>query len=237
MVEFQKKVANALLAVRDSLEGLRFESGGRVCLDTSPLTAAASDARSGDAPWGYELNELRFAFPKKPSGLKPTKLTELTLELNLKLESRTTSVSLSELVELTINIVLTGKAPNRVNCAAWHIELHDGSPSDYAHPFFHLQYGGNRFEAVTEDLGQTIATDAPRLTMPPMDAVLAIDFVLSNFYGPEWQICRDRHSYKEAVIQSQEWLWRPWFNVLADSCENTSSRGMAEAIFPQLLFG
>jgi hypothetical protein len=235
---FQREVAGSLWKMRDVLRTLRFEETGRaVCRDIAPLNRAASDAQSTATPWGYQLDELSFELPPKPSGIKPVGLKGLEIVLSVAVRSRAARYSLAELIELTINIVLIGEKTNQMSCAAWHIELHDGSKSDYAHPFFHLQHGGTRFDAIATEFGQTIITDAPRITMPPMDAVLAIDFVLSHFFGPVWQDCRLVPGYRAAVAQSQGWLWKPWFSVLAESCdpENAAARGTAVSIFPQLL--
>lgn len=69
-------------------------------------------------------------------------------------------------------------------------------------------------------LGDTLLLDPPRLMHPPMDGILAIDFVLANYAGKIWKSLRDDEQYKRLVVPQFEKIWKPYFGSVTDSWIN-----------------
>lgn len=99
--------------------------------------------------------------------------------------------------------------------ASWHFDYDTTSSSEYIHPFFHLTYGGNLMDDI--DLGKTVLFPAPRIAYLPMDFVLGIDFILSNFMNIDrYNNILAKKEYKAAVKNSQERLWKPYIQTIAN---------------------
>lgn len=106
---------------------------------------------------------------------------------------------------------------------AWHLDKHirsedgeDGAGTGFIHPEYHFNMGGF---AITKEanmnFGSILLMDTPRLMHPPLDSILAVDFVLNNFYGCKAQNLLKSRSYQEIVKRSKLRLWRPYFIALA----------------------
>lgn len=107
--------------------------------------------------------------------------------------------------------------------ATWHFDRHEESCVPTAnlannrqpeiHPRYHWQHGGSKSKG--EDFGQYFRAGAPRLPHPPMDVVLAADFVLSNFAGKLWLDLRRDVDYQCAVACAHRLLWKPYVDALS----------------------
>jgi hypothetical protein len=107
----------------------------------------------------------------------------------------------------------------------WHFDTHRDVPDkpipNEAHPLFHLNFGGNAMKArrTTESdcWGKCLELKAPRLVHPPMDLVLALDFILSNAAGTRWRkTYLEDKSYRMTVRNAQRRFWRPYQTSLAE---------------------
>jgi hypothetical protein len=96
----------------------------------------------------------------------------------------------------------------------------DGTP-EFWHPLYHFQYGGKELmEDKDFDPGKVLFMGAPRIMHPPMDIVLAIDFVLGNFYSKEKlglvKLYQDTE-YIEVVERAKKRFWRPYYFGLSSN--------------------
>lgn len=107
---------------------------------------------------------------------------------------------------------------------AWHFEKHpdrkaDNTPEDtpeFHHPLYHLHFGGYEVTDEEEEFeyGNILIIEAPRIMHPPMDIVLAIDFVLNNFYS--YHSCQPfidlttEPDYIRIVNNARERFWKPF---------------------------
>ena len=109
---------------------------------------------------------------------------------------------------------------------AWHLDIHpDGQESDFAHPRFHWQYGGKYvWDNTKEWFGNHLLLIPPRLAHPPLDAILAIDFVLSNYYAPAWKDLRNDPSYSRTVATAQRLYWEPYYRAVASGDWSANNR-------------
>ena len=118
----------------------------------------------------------------------------------------------------------------------WRVDTHYfQGESREPHPLFHFQRGGHAqdiFAALPGFLpGECLAdatfppetklrslmqTQTPRLALPPMDPVCAIDFVVGQHDGRIRSALWGMPEYAGAVRRAQERLWEPYFELLRD---------------------
>ncbi|WP_157043691.1 hypothetical protein [Nitrobacter hamburgensis] len=130
-----------------------------------------------------------------------------------------------QFAELEINVEKYANTANGVELkAAWHFDRHiiDKAKStphvtDDIHPLYHFQYGGSRMSQLGSQLGATLLLDPPRLMHPPMDGLLAIDFVLANYAGMSWKLLRQDPRYERLITPQFESIWKPYFDSIAGS--------------------
>ena len=101
----------------------------------------------------------------------------------------------------------------QIHETALHIDIDYGINADIYHPLCHLTYGGKNIE--NKNLGDTLFLPSPRIPIPPMDIILGIDFILSNFlekssYDKVWS----NSYYNSAVKASQNKYWQPYFDTI-----------------------
>jgi len=110
----------------------------------------------------------------------------------------------------------------------WHFDRHitsgtqttDDQPLEI-HPLFHFHFGGdglaNGRANNSAEWGSLLELYAPRIAHPPLDLVLLIDFILSNFAGRTWKNLVDNHQeYQEIVEAAQRRFWCPYKRTLND---------------------
>lgn len=106
----------------------------------------------------------------------------------------------------------------------WHLDTHiedPAKPAEEPHPMFHFHFGGKQMAqrrlSKAGCWGQMLELKVPRIAHPPMDLVLATDFILSNASGAKWK--KELYNAKEysgAVCRSQQRFWKPYKEILAD---------------------
>ena len=120
-------------------------------------------------------------------------------------------------IQLKLRATATARTSTRELVSAWHFDRHNypGTQSNACHPTYHWQFGGWGLKNLSEDIRGVLVTDSPRLFAPPMDLVLAIDFLISHYNGPEWNRIRmSEPRYIDAVKNSQERIWKPYFSAI-----------------------
>jgi hypothetical protein len=86
-----------------------------------------------------------------------------------------------------------------------------------------------------ENLGNVLLLDPPRLLHPPLDAILAVDFVLSNFMGAKWKQLRADEHYETMITHAQELFWKPYVKSLfAAGWGSAKERKERKLFFKQL---
>jgi hypothetical protein len=106
----------------------------------------------------------------------------------------------------------------------WHLDTHiedPAKPAEDPHPMFHFHFGGRQMAqrrlVKAGCWGRMLELKGPRIAHPPMDLVLATDFILSNTSGARWK--KEFYNAKEysgAVCRSQQRFWKPYKEMLAD---------------------
>lgn len=213
----RKKTATALRSLADIL--IRNE----VCADIGPLHAAAAQcADHSDKTWGYDINNLVFQ-SALPKDTMPNDAKNFRIVLSSSFLGHFDREADDRFSKLEINIEKYAQASGGKELkAAWHLDRHlidTGADSPHItediHPLYHFQFGGARLREIAEDLGRVLMVEAPRIMHPPMDGILAIDFVLANYLGGAWKSLRNDDRYSNLVTGQHKHLWKPYFDSLA----------------------
>jgi hypothetical protein len=240
-----KKVINSDKFRRDRAAELRqlasvLEDEG-VCLDVSPINAAMgscyTDKPNGDSSWGYDIAKQLFRIENQRHTI-PDTLFDISLELSLSVKGLCHSDGdlSNTLSDLAVDFVIRGRDARKQQCVnSWHLDKHIPGEEDpqYAHPEFHFQHGGKLMRG---DYGSAIIFESPRIAHPPMDGILAVDFVISNFLGVYRGRLKDNNEYQNLVRSAQARLWRPYALTAASHWVKEINTGwVAPVIWPQLV--
>lgn len=183
-------------------------------------------------------------FPKKISHKRSASNLELFLDMNLKGNEEGYSNGVDPFEEFSLNVVVKGKNKNNSSSKllyAIHFDKHNVSQGgNQAHPVYHFQFGGNRliedenYKSVNLDFGQVLFLDAPRVMHHPMELILVLDFILSNFFPDIWNKIKNIRTYKKILTKYQKDFILPYFKSVVSHLENTTSNWNAKDIYPQL---
>ncbi len=70
----------------------------------------------------------------------------------------------------------------------------------------------------------------------PMELILSIDFILSNFFPTIWNKIKYNRQYKKILQKYQKYFVKPYFQSVANSFDKTLSQNWnAQEIYPQLI--
>jgi hypothetical protein len=233
--EFRNTVAKEL----DQLGALLVSE--QICVDASPLHGASSKCQSysGDQ-WGYDFAGLTLQVGDSVKCV-PTHITKFTCRLDVLVMGSVKKLppQADPLEQLQVQIELRAdnkKNPSSPFLQAWHFDRHPGpcAAPKTAHPRYHLSVGGNRIKAYLSQLGKphfdgVLLLDSPRLSHPPLDGILAIDFVLSHFSGSDWRRLSQLPAYQRIVSNSVARLWQPYAHAL---CVHWSTDHAAKKVWP-----
>jgi hypothetical protein len=175
----------------------------------------------------YECGSLKFSVAGTNAGTIPQKVSLIDIIFNISLNGffhNDTQRLSNPLLNLSFDIEIEGfrESDNRIDnfYAAWHLDKNIKSPYySYIHPEYHLTFGGNKLEEKgVENFGASLILPSPRISYPPMDVILGIDFILQNFF-PFDQIINllNDSKYKEIVSNAQLWLWKPYYLSLSSA--------------------
>ena len=197
----------------------------KIVRDVSPLYKAAEMCRN-NAPakgiWGYDVEPLIFrdlgeikVFQNKFDTSNAT----ITFSMTVKGKCEP-SEDEDPLTTLGMQIIMSGEYEDDTDLkpafSAWHLDRHNSeSESAFLHPLYHLSFGGMHLESQLDKKNTpVILADTPRIVHLPMDAILGIDFVLTNFWQTSALGFRNEGAYVNLLAESQRNLWKPYFHTL-----------------------
>jgi len=210
--------------------------------DPYPLFEAATECRDGAASadcWGYTVANLVLRGTHKMRGFRPKEATDIHHLLDVELVGVCQEQAYvgDPFERLSVSILARAKVDQRNLLCAWHLDRHltnvaseatcdpdldaTDDPLDACeiHPLYHFHFGGHRLtgpiDAQSADPGDVLLLEPPRLAHPPMDAVLAVDFVLSNFYPVNRRELLADNTYVNLVRNAQERYWKPYAQICA----------------------
>lgn len=192
-------------------------------------------------PLRYSLRGLEFV-NVTPQYIRGNEwLDKFTLKLDVDVTVKKEEFNFENVKELTINIHYDAQHCQGYPCkGAWHLDLHIPSSkvkskkkkveetetfdaTRHMHPDFHFHHGGKKLDSL-ESYGNIILLDTPRVMHHPLDILLAIDFVVSNFvFSEAWNDLRNEIRYKKIIEQAQEWWWKPYYEALGNFWESKTN--------------
>jgi hypothetical protein len=173
--------------------------------------------------WGYKVDKIIF----KDLYLNNSGKTEnTTLDLTIKISGSCDAKNPIDdfLNDYCLEFLIRQRSKEQELRNAYRFECHIYSAGDntpeFNHPSYHLQYGGEKLTGDEEfNTGDVLFCDAPRVMHPPMDIILAIDFVLANYYSfhicEEYRRLIEDEDYQKIIKNAQNRFWKPYFLGLA----------------------
>ena len=213
---FKRELASELRGLADILLNTR------LLRDSSPLRGAAEmcTANLQNTDWEYQCLGLNFIVNNSYLDIYkrtiPSNLREVIIELSVAAKGFCIELddNSDPFTSLRVDCRMEGRQRNGVAYfCAWHLDRNLGTTVDeskhFVHPCYHFQFGGNQ---LPQELGygRLLLVEPPRIAHPPLDAILAVDFVLSNFFPNIWQELRLDDRYPRIVQQAQRRFWLPY---------------------------
>ena len=232
----REKILRQLAKSLIDLSGVLSRYAGDVISNADIIKSAANDVSRGGDTWRYEVVGLSIKCQVPQNTIPAHCPGPLSVELSVDIKGGyDPGTGHDNILGLTLNIV--ARSADHKLISAWHFDRHIGEAhSDDAHPLFHFQHGGHVMKEHEGDLGRMLLLPAPRIAFPPIDAVLSIDFALSNYAGAVWKQLRDIPEYRNLVVESQERYWAPYVAKLAEWWQpGPKDRAKIAALWPQLL--
>lgn len=260
IMKSRKKLATDLRKLQDILysyfptaEISSFESAMTELRNNERVPQIPNAAGDNDY-WGYSLNQLIFNFKSTPRNTIPEGCSDLKLILDIKAGGNCKDLySLRDTFKwLEFNIVIEGTTvidnePVTLK-TSYHLDRHihgdEDGEAEYPHPLYHFQFGGRKLKENNEALetGKLLVFDSPRIAHYPMEAILGIDFTLSNFFPQVWSNMKMRsNEYINLIEEYQNLILKPYIHTHASKwqyCENDieiSDFWNPTAICPQLI--
>lgn len=99
----------------------------------------------------------------------------------------------------------------------WHLDFEPSNDKRIDHPVFHFHQDPD-----VSERGKVLKMNEPRINYAPLDIVLSIHFVLSNFMPQkEYQkIQQQVPTYRNMIKQSIEKYWKPYYDYVISSYIN-----------------
>lgn len=208
--------------------------------ETSSIESAKSELRNPKrAPqipdlqtdanfWGYTISRMIFNFENTPRHTIPTDCINLKLILDITVIGNCEDINTLKdpFKWLEFNITIEGtKFVDKESIqmiTSYHLDRHiqcenDGD-SNYPHPLYHFQFGGRKLKNFHNpfNTGDLLVIDSPRIPHYPMEAILGIDFILSNFFPKVWKKMKIESSeYINLVEKYQNLFLKPYVHTYA----------------------
>ncbi|SNR54174.1 hypothetical protein SAMN04488009_2262 [Maribacter sedimenticola] len=194
--------------------------------------------------WEYNLGRLIFNFDSIPRHTKPENCKDLKLILDIKTIGNCNDLkSMKDPFEwLEFNIVIEGtkfsEEGNKQLITSYHLDRHimneDDGDGEYPHPIYHFQFGGRKLAELGQmiDTGNLLVFDSPRIAHYPMEAVLGIDFTLSNFFPNIWKkIKAESNEYINLIEEYQDLFLKPYIHTHASQWNYSSDQILTSPIW------
>jgi len=248
IMKFRKEIATDLRMIRDIL--YNHIEGNFSGIDTaitelnnSKIYHQLENYPSYSELWGYQLLDVTFRMNSIPAKSKPHPIEQLIVLFCIQASGNTEHLDTNKdpMEELKFDIVLRGKHAGKDVVSSFHLDRHilhknskgqafnpDNPPANSIepHPLYHIQFGGNKMlnEFGAIDTGNTLFLDSPRIPHYPMDFILGVDFILSNFFSEKWHIITETvPEYNNLIHKYQKRVLKPYLAMFNHHFENGKS--------------
>ena len=193
--------------------------------------------------WSYAISKLEFKNLHLERHLRPSFITAkikakkgtskliLSVACNCDIGDTTDTVidpihALATKIQIKFEHWEEDPEDMKVAQCCWHLDKHDATKiTETSHPLYHYEFGGSEIaKAENFDYGDFIIIDAPRIMHPPMDIVLAMDFVIKNYYkSADHSTLTGQSQYQKYVRNAQMRIWRPYAILFASNFHDFSA--------------
>lgn len=170
--------------------------------------------------WGYDVPNLLIRFPQTPEKSKPHPLKKVELLFAVQIRGKTENLKTfnDPLESLVLDIIIKAEHQEKKLLTSYHLDKHiykeGDNVSQEAHPRYHFQFGGKKMideHGKEIDSGSVLFLNPPRISHYPMDLILGIDFLLSNFLPLNWRnLTQNKDEYNALVEKYQELFLKPY---------------------------
>ncbi len=171
--------------------------------------------------WGYTISDIKFKADQSTlKHISPSGFTNVEVIIELDVESKISEWdNLNDpFSSLNFRSIIRGtnSKTNKVHYLGFHIDRHNGSKTNEIHPLYHLQYVQNSKIKPKEefDHGETLQLDVPRMMHLPMELILGVSTILSNFSPTTYSKLVENRQFVNLCKDYQQKIWRPYFNSL-----------------------
>lgn len=175
------------------------------------------NGESNENIWGYDIVDFKMPLDTF-NHVIPQSINNGEVILNMKLRAKIENWNTfnDPFVELVFRVMIKGVGDKTYHFG-FHIDKHIGSEIvKEPHPIYHLQYDFNPTQSATPNLGDLFYIDTPRIMHKPIDFILGIGFLTSNFYPIAFEALNDEREYVKLNTKYQEAFWRPFFHTIAN---------------------
>lgn len=223
-MEMSKDIISFIEILENELDSISSASSIAKILEDKNDMPVYGDINAHPNNWGYDVSiRLRLT---TLSGMKPICIQPNHLDFSMKIIANSSNYKddyCDPLVYLEFNLLTIGYSTNTGSemVHSLHLDRHpDKGHSTDPHPKYHFQFGGRKLsEKITNDVeyGKNMFFDAPRIMHYPMDFILGIDFILSNYYSEIWNKLKEtNHQYNSLIAKYQEVILKPYFNSMSE---------------------
>ena len=192
-----------------------------VCRNSEILSKAINDLKSmkDGKGWAYSIEGIIFDFISLRN-IRPLNANNIFLELSISVKGLVEDCYKIKdpFTQLEFNIVIHGESnQNTPLLCSFHLDRHIESPGNAnssIHPIYHMHFGGHRMDFTTFNFGQLILLESPRFAHYPMELILGIDFILSNFFYEKWLELREDGQYTNLIRNYQNLFLKPYVKCL-----------------------
>jgi len=167
--------------------------------------------------WGYEIDDFELDIPKSRH-IAPNEVDNLKLSLSLKVIANCADwENLNDpLRELSFRVRIKGLG-DKAYYSGFHIDRHPIQNNEgEIHPIYHLQYIVNPNEENDFAYGNVLSIDTPRVMHYPLEFVLGIGYLTSNFFPTAYQVLLDDGCFVNLYRCYQKRFWKPYSHALAN---------------------
>lgn len=165
--------------------------------------------------WGYEIEDFDLNIPDTRH-IAPDGVGNLKLSLALKMIANCCDWDNMNdpLRELSFRVTIKGLA-DKDYYSGFHIDRHDFQQQGEIHPVYHFQHMVKPLEVNEFSYGNVLSIDTPRIMHYPLEFVLGIGYLTSNFFPDAYEILLNDGHFVNLYREYQSRLWKPYAHTLA----------------------
>lgn len=166
------------------------------------------------------FTDCRFLFTGNlPNNTKPKGLSDLEVWFSITFQYNGNGKNLKEKFgenhrKYRFELLFKNLNGEGSHISSWHLDYEPEETDRNIHPLFHLTFGGTKMKEISKnvaaDYGNLLLMSVPRWNYYPMDAVLGIDLIFSNFLNKDEYIKLYTGKYRQAVENSKIRLWQSY---------------------------